>query len=159
MSQETAQLPQDLPHWMPLILGTLFVVLVFITSLAVVQHQVDDQYITSDELRQSLDQLQSYSQEGRLLAQYTLQKSSPSAYTLTYASSLRKATDDISQKLTEHAHAKVIDENVAATLQLASNLSGYLDELSKQPREQLPGDLPKQLDTLTDRVQQLEQRV
>jgi len=159
MKNEKAVLPNNLEHWIPIILSTMFVLIVFISGVAVAQHQADAQFITSDELKQSVKELSSYTAEAKLLARYTTSESSPKPYTSTYVSSLQKAVDSISEKLSTHPHAVNIRGKVDETLSLANNLSDDLENLSTQPHDQLPHDLTHQLDSLSDSLDSLEQRL
>lgn len=156
---EKAALPNNLEHWIPIILATMLALIVFISGVAVAQHQADEQFITSDELKQSVAALGSYTEETKLLAQYTLNQSSPKAYAAAYVSSLQKAVDSASEKLTEHPHAKNIDNKVSTTLKLANNLSDDLQTLGTQPHDQLPPHLTDSLSQLSDNFDNLEQQL
>jgi hypothetical protein len=154
MDRAEAALPNSPKGWMNLVLLMLFLIGVFIAVLGAVQHQNDEQFISNDELKNSVKQLESYSAEAGLLLQYTLRRSAPRPYTQTYGSSLTEATDSITQKLQEHPHADSIDRQVARTIDLSEQLSDQLNDLSIQPRDQLPQDQPFQ--TIGDKLQALE---
>lgn len=161
MRNETAQLPGNLAQWVPVILACFVVVIVFVSGMAIAQHQADDQFITTDELQRSLEELQSYSEEAGLLSQYTLSKSAPRPYTQAYANSLKEATDSLVEKLNEHPHANKLDNNVSDTINIAYGLSQQLDALQNQPIEQLgpSKDFTGSFSDISDQLQQLEQQL
>jgi hypothetical protein len=99
----------------------------------------DAQFIGQDELKQSVEQLVSYSAEATYLSQHVHNNSAPRPYTSVYADSLQEASDSIAEKLVEHPHADVVDQSVAKTINLAQSLSGYLNQLGTEPVNQLGG--------------------
>lgn len=159
MNNEMAQLPKTLQQWVPVILMAIFVLIVFVSGMAVAQHQADEQFIGNDELKQSVQELESYSSEASTLARYTLNESSPKPYTSAYASSLQEAVDSLSEKLMEHPHAKPLDDKVSRVIEIADDLSSELGALSTQPHNQLPSDLSDTLDNVSESLQSLEQQL
>jgi hypothetical protein len=158
MDRATAQLPRTTEQRAYFGLFVLFLATVFILIMALVQHQVDDQYITSDELKRSAQELESYSAEASIVSQYTVKKEAPRQYVEAYSSNLLESTDSIRQKLQEHPHNRTIAGQLQACLGLAAQLSSRLDQLSTVPRSQL-GDMPAQLDNLAGKFQKLEENL
>jgi hypothetical protein len=158
MDRATAQLPQTPEQRAYFGLFALFLATVFILILALVQHQVDDQFITSDELKRSTQELESFSAEASLVSHYTIKKEAPRQYVEAYSSNLLESTDSIRQKLQEHPHSKAITRQLRTCLGLAAQLSAHLDQLSTVPRSQL-GDTSAQLDTLAGKFQKLEENL
>jgi hypothetical protein len=158
MDRVTAQLPQTTEQRAYFGLFVLFLATAFILALALVQHQVDDQFITSDELKRNAQELESFSAEASLISQYSINGKAPRAYVESYGSSLLESTDSIRQKLQEHPHSKAITNQLERCLFLASDLSAHLDQLATAPRSQL-GDSSAQLDSLAGKFQKLEENL
>ncbi len=157
MDRVEAQLPQTPIQWINLSLITMVLVLIFISGIAVAQHQADDQYISNDELKQNLAELQSYSAEAGLLSSRAQSNSAPRAYTEAYSAALAKATESVADKLSQHPHKNTLKKQVAQTIDIANQLSGSLSMLGKQPNDQLPPHFSKTFEELADQSQTLQE--
>lgn len=132
----------NIRQWINFSIAIITGVIVFIVWLAIALHVADEQFITDDELQRNLVQLQSYTAESQVLDRYTRQGSTLSNYSSAYASSLKNATDDIAEKLTDHAHQRSLSPQVSTTIRLADLLSERLDRQVRQPTSQL-GNQPQ----------------
>ena len=141
MDRVDAQLPTNPKGWSYLVLTVLFLIGTLITVFAYEQHLADTQFISGDELKQSIQQLVSYSAEATYLSQHVHDNSAPKAYVSTYASSLQDASDSLVQKLQEHPHADNIDAAVSQAVALGQELSDNLQQLGAEPSSQLEGSM------------------
>jgi hypothetical protein len=157
MADARAALPNNLRWRVRVGLAVIFVGLIFTVGIAWAQHVADDQFIGQDELKQNLQELESYSAEGKYLAQYYQNKSAARPYVQGYGSQLQDAVDSTSQKLSEHPHADSLDDKVQQTISLANQLSDQLDELINEPRSQLPSQADQPFDQISEQFQNLEQ--
>jgi len=158
MDRATAQLPQTPAQRAHFLLFLLFLATLFITVMAFEQHLVDAQFISGDELKRNVQELQSFSAEAGLLSQYTVSKSAPRPYTEAYADSLQRATDSISRKLVAHPHSQSLDNDVQTCLQLTGQLSDQLQQLAREPADQVHGS-PAKFKDLSDSFSSLEQQL
>jgi hypothetical protein len=139
MDRVDAQLPHSAKGLSYLLLAIMFIVGVLILVFAYEQHLADAQFISNDELKQNLQQLQSYSAEASYLSQHVHDNSAPSAYVAAYSDSLQEASDSIAQKLEEHPHSDNLEDKVQQTISLAQSLSYNLNQLGTEPTTQLDG--------------------
>jgi hypothetical protein len=139
MDRVDAQLPNNPKGWSYLALTVLFFAALVVSIFAFEQHLADTQFITGDELKQSLEQLGSYSAEATYLSQHVHDNSVPQPYLSAYSDSLQEASDSIAQKLVEHPHSDNVDEKVAQTINMSQSLSDYLNQLGTEPVNQLQG--------------------
>src|SRR5438105_8422385 len=98
-------LPQTIRWKVRAGLTLVLTILIFTASVATAQHLADDQFIGQDELKQNLQELESYTAEAQYLTQYYQSKSAWRPYVETYASQLKDATQSIIEKLNQHPHA------------------------------------------------------
>jgi hypothetical protein len=157
MDRIEAALPDNLKQWVNVALAATFLLGVFLAVLAGAQRLNDDQFIGPEELKNSVQELESYSAEADQLHHYTLSDSAPRPYSQTYGSALQEATDSITQKLQEHPHADTIDKQVDRTISLSERLSKQLNRLSTEPHSQLPG--ANAFQSTSDKLQLLEQDI
>jgi hypothetical protein len=156
MDSTAAQLPQTPEQRTYFALFLLFLATIFIGVMAFVQHLNDTQFITSDELKRNIQQLESYSAEASLLSQYTTKKVSPRPYTEAYSASLQDATDSITQRLMEHPHRHNLEDKVQNSVELSGELSYQLNRLETEPTAQLNGN-HAEFEQLSTQLQSLEQ--
>jgi Tfp pilus assembly protein PilO len=156
MADAKAAVPKDLRWRINVGLVVIFAGLIFTAGIAWAQHVADDQFIGQAELKQNLQELESYSAEGKYLSQYYQNKSAARAYVQAYSSQLQEAADSASQKLSEHPHADALDDKVSQTISLANQLSGQFEQLMTEPNSQLPPHADQAFDQLSDQFQSLE---
>jgi uncharacterized protein YaaN involved in tellurite resistance len=159
MANAGTKLPDNLRWWIHVGLAVIIAGLLFTVGIATAQHLADDQFIGDDELKQSLQQLESYTSETKFLSQEYYRQSAPRPYVEAYGSDLQKAVDNTSQKLNEHPHADSLDDKVKQAIDSANQLSDQLNELITEPLSQLPPQpqANQTLEQLSDSFQNLEQ--
>lgn len=157
------KLPQppdlNIRQWVQLSAVLVFALMILIVCFAIGQHLSDAQFIGSSELKQNVQELESYTAEAQIISDYAQQPgSSLRPYTETYSSSLQKAVDSISEKLSEHAHAATLNAQIGTTMQLADNLSGRLHQQIQTPTRLWPdrADSDEFFDSLTTQLQSLD---
>lgn len=158
MAASKMTLSLDVQDWVHLILAAILVLLVFIASLATEQHLTDAQFISSDVLKQSIEQLQSYAAESQMLATSARNTTALKSYTSTYSASLQKAVNSLAQKLQEHASDRSLEPQLSETIFIANQLSNRLENQITQPTQQLPKEAASQqfYNHLTDQLQSLD---
>jgi uncharacterized coiled-coil DUF342 family protein len=157
MANSKAALPDNLRWWVHIGLAVIFICLIFTVGIAWAQHVADDQFIGQDQLKQNLQELESYSAEAKYLAKYYQNKSAARPYVQAYGSQLQDAVDSASQKLSEHPHADSLDDKVQQTIDLANQLSDQLDEIINEPLAQLPPAADQPFDQISEQFQNMEE--
>jgi hypothetical protein len=154
MKDRDVTLPKSLKEWVPYLLGVFALILTVCIAAAALLHINENQFIASDELKQEVKQLESYSAEAKLISEQTLKKSAPESYTEVYSTELIETIKTSIEKLSTHAHASNLNSKVHKTIKLARELKKKLDTLSKEPVDQLDSDITsffsRQADTFAE---------
>lgn len=150
---------RDPQQWVQFGLLVLIALLVLIGCIGTGQHLADAQFIGPNELKRSVGQLESYAAEAQVIDNYSHNGEALRSYTEAYSSSLKKATDSVAEKLTDHAHDRNLSAKTAAVIAMANGLSAHLGQYIHQPTRQLPGARASShyYDTLSSRLQNLDE--
>jgi hypothetical protein len=113
-----------------------------------------------EELKRSIDTLESSAAEGRLLARDVAEDRTKATFARAHARELADGVDHEGEKLTDATPRREIVAEKAAAVSLADDISQVLGKIQQSPQDESVGrEAENQLDDLTRRAKQLGDRL